>query len=299
VKPKLKRLHRLPKGFIAVCTVPAFILTIYIIIIPTIRALALSFTNASPLNSGKFVGLYNYQYMFGEDKFIQALLNTLKLMAVVPVITIFLSLVIASILSQTKLKEKALYRVVFFFPSIISMTVIAIVWGFVYTPRMGMLGGLLDMLGLGDLKMPWLGDASTALWCIAVTLVWQAVGYYMVMHVAAMDGISAEIYESATIDGASSIRKFTHITLPLVKDIIGITFVLSLSGTINLSYVLGMVMTSGGPNGSSTVLLHYIYNQGIVNGNFGYAMAVTVFTLAISIVLSFVSRALTTSKESR
>ena len=132
--------------------------------------------------------------------------------------------------------------------------------------------------------------------CIAITLVWQAAGYYMVMHIAAMDGISAEIYEAATIDGAGSVAKFFHITLPLIKNIIGITYVLSLSGTLSLSYILVRVMTGGGPNGASSVVLEYIYNMGMKNGSFGYAMALTVVTSIFTIGLSVISQVLTNKK---
>ena len=121
----------------------------------------------------------------------------------------------------------------------------------------------------------------------------------MVMHMASMDGISNEIYEAATIDGASSFRKFISITIPLMRDIIGITFVLAMSGTMNLSFVLSRVMTAGGPNGASTVLLQYMYQQGFVNGNFGYAMAITVFSLTISVILSLISRCLSSRGEEK
>ena len=200
---------------------------------------------------------------------------------------------LAAALAQTRLREKGLYRTIFFFTSIISMTVVGIVWSFVFHPTMGILNTLLKGLGLGALARPWLGDSASALWCVGAALVWQAAGYYMVMHLAAIDGISKEIYEAATIDGASGVRQFFSITIPNIRDIVGITYVLSLSGTINLSYVLSTVMTGGGPNGASTVLLQYMYNQGMGNANFGYAMAITVFTLAISIALSAASRALT------
>ena len=231
---------------------------------PTVQALYLSFTNATSLGlNNKFVALDNYIYMFHDKSFIQALKNTAKLMAVVPVITIFCSLVLA----------------------------------FVFHPNVGIINKILGAVGLESLQRSWLGDSKTALWCIAFTLLWQAAGYYMVMHIAAMDGISPEIYESATLDGASAWRKLISITMPLMKDIIGITFVLALSGTINLSFVLSQVMTGGGPNGASSVLLQYMYTQGFVNGNFGYAMAITVFTLAISVALSMLSRKLTDASE--
>lgn len=293
-----KKAQPLPVLFICISVLPAVILTLMFTIWPTAQALYLSFTNATSLGlNNKFVVLDNYIYMFHDKSFIQALKNTAKLMAVVPVITIFCSLVLAFVLNQCKLKEMVLYRTLFYFPNIVSLTVVGIIWSFVFHPNVGIVNKILGAVGLESLQRSWLGDSKTALWCIAFTLLWQAAGYYMVMHIAAMDGISPEIYESATLDGASAWRKLVSITMPLMKDIIGITFVLALSGTINLSFVLSQVMTGGGPNGASSVLLQYMYTQGFVNGNFGYAMAITVFTLAISVALSMLSRKLTDASE--
>ena len=293
-----KKAQPLPVLFICISVLPAVILTLMFTIWPTVQALYLSFTNATSLGlNNKFVGLDNYIYMFHDKSFIQALINTAKLMAVVPVITIFCSLVLAFVLNQCKLKEMVLYRTIFYFPNIVSLTVVGIIWSFVFHPNVGIVNKILGAVGLESLQRSWLGDSKTALWCIAFTLLWQAAGYYMVMHIAAMDGISPEIYESATLDGASAWRKLVSITMPLMKDIIGITFVLALSGTINLSFVLSQVMTGGGPNGASSVLLQYMYTQGFVNGNFGYAMAIMVFTLAISVALSMLSRKLTDASE--
>ena len=293
-----KKAQPLPVLFICISVLPAVILTLMFTIWPTVQALYLSFTNATSLGlNNKFVWLDNYIYMFHDKSFIQALINTAKLMAVVPVITIFCSLVLAFVLNQCKLKEMVLYRTIFYFPNIVSLTVVGIIWSFVFHPNVGIVNKILGAVGLESLQRSWLGDSKTALWCIAFTLLWQAAGYYMVMHIAAMDGISPEIYESATLDGVSAWRKLVSITMPLMKDIIGITFVLALSGTINLSFVLSQVMTGGGPNGASSVLLQYMYTQGFVNGNFGYAMAITVFTLAISVALSMLSRKLTDASE--
>lgn len=293
-----KKAQPLPVLFVCISVLPAVILTLMFTIWPTAQALYLSFTNATSLGlNNKFVELDNYIYMFHDKSFIQALINTAKLMAVVPVITIFCSLVLAFVLNQCKLKEMVLYRTLFYFPNIVSLTVVGIIWSFVFHPNVGIVNKILGAVGLESLQRSWLGDSKTALWCIAFTLLWQAAGYYMVMHIAAMDGISPEIYESATLDGASAWRKLVSITMPLMKDIIGITFVLALSGTINLSFVLSQVMTGGGPNGASSVLLQYMYTQGFVNGNFGYAMAITVFTLTISVALSMLSRKLTDASE--
>lgn len=295
---KAARRRRNPAGFICVCVLPALILTLFFTILPTIRACLLSFTNATALSlNPKFCALENYTYMFRDKSFLQALGNTFKLLAVVPVVTITLALILAFVIHQSKLPERGLYRTVLYFPNLVSMTVVGIIWSFVFHPTMGLLTSLMKKIGLGQFVLPWAGDSRTALWCIAVALVWQATGYYMIMHIAAMDGISPEIYEAATLDGASSTRKFISITIPLMKNIIGITFVLAMSGTLVLSFVLSQVMTGCGPNGASTVLLKYMYEQGFVNGNFGYAMAISVFSLAISIVLSLISRRLSGSEE--
>lgn len=286
--------------FIAGCIIPGFLLTIIFVLIPTIQTFLLSFTNSTGLSAtNTFVGLENYQYLVTDKNFILSLKNTFKLILVVPPITLFLGLIFAFILTQGKLKERGFYRTIFFFPSIISLTVIGVVWSFMFHPNLGVVNSLLTQIGLEEMARPWLGDSKTALWAVATTLIWQAVGYYMVMYIAAIDGISTEIYEAATIDGASKPKQFWLITLPLLKDIIGITLVLAMSGTMNLSFVIVSVMTGGGPAGSSSVLLQYMNQQAFTNGNFGYAMSISVITLIIAFVLSFISRKLTSQSEGR
>lgn len=289
-------MNRNPKLFIAICTLPALILTILLMLLPMVNAVYLSFTNSTALSVGfdsEFVFLENYKYMLQDKDFILALVNTLKLMAVIPAVTIFFSLVLAFILTQGRLREKKFYRTVFFFPSILSMTVVGIIWSFVFNPTKGILNHVLELMRMDAFKHAWLGESKTALWCIGAALIWQATGYYMVMHVASIDGISADVYEAAAIDGASSSQQFFQITIPLLKRSIGTTYVLSLSGTINLSFTLSNVMTGGGPNGASSVLLQYMYTQGMRNANFGYAMAIAMFTLALAIVLAVISQKLT------
>ena len=292
----LKRKSRMPVGFICVCVLPALLLTLFFTIIPAVRAFYLSLTDSTALSlNPKFVGLENYAYLFTDKSFLQALGNTFKL--VVPVITIAFALILAFMIHQSKLRERGLYRTVLYFPNLVSMTVVGIIWSFVFHPTMGILTSLMKKMGMSAYVLSWLGDSRSALWCVAVALIWQATGYYMIMHIAAMDGISAEIYEAATLDGATGFRKFISITVPLIKNIVGITFILAMSGTLVLSFTLSNVMTGGGPNGASTVLLGYMYNQSFVNGNFGYGMAIAVFSLAISIGLSVISRKLSAAEE--
>ena len=288
----------MPIGFILLCVVPVVILMVVFMIIPTVEALTLSFTNSTGMSDNfDFVGLKNYTYLFKDVTFVLALKNTIKLMIIVPIVSVLFALIVAFILTQSKLKEKGVYRIIYFMPSIISLTVIGVIFAFFLSPTMGPINNFLKAIGLGELALPWLGDERTALWCIAMTLIWQSAGYYMVMHIAGIDGISPDIMEAATIDGASQFRKMVSIIFPLLKDIVGITYVLALSVTLARSFILSKVMTGGGPSGSSTVLLQYMYQQAFVNSNFGYAMAIAVFSLIISVAISIISRRITNKEE--
>lgn len=209
---------KIPVFFIAFSVIPPVALMVLFMIMPTIEAFRLSFTNSTGMGgSYDFIGLKNYIYMFQDSLFILSLKNTIKLMAVIPLITVILALIFAFVLTQTKLKERGIYRVIYFMPSIISLTVIGIIFSFIFNPTMGSLNNMLTKVGLGQLALAWLGDSRTALWCIGVTLVWQSTGYYMVMHIAAIDGISPDIMEAATIDGAGQFQKLVKIILPLLK----------------------------------------------------------------------------------
>ena len=291
-----------PRLFIALCTLPALILTIVFMIVPMVNAIYLSFTSSTALSVGfnsKFVFLDNYRYMFQDKDFLQALFNTLKLMLVIPAVTIFLSLVFAFILTQGQLKEKSFYRTVFFFPSIVSMTVVGIVWSFVFNPTRGILNHMLDLFHFSTWKHAWLGEGKTALWCIGAALVWQAIGYYMVMHVASIDGISQEVYEAASIDGATGVQKFFRITIPLLRRSIGTTYILSLSGTINLSFTLSNVMTGGGPSHSTYTMVYDIYETGTVTWEIGLASTMAIVFAFFVMILTVIQTILTRDKEGK
>jgi len=241
----------------------------------------------------EFIGLANFVELFQDDIFLQSMKNTGFLMLVVPAITLFLSLVFASILSFGELREKHLYRTIFFFPSILSFVVIGILWAFIYHPNMGIINEVLNWMGLDQFALTWLGSKDTVLWAIALVMVWQAVGYYMVMYLAGMDGVPRELYEAASLDGANAVQQFFKITVPMLWEIIRITIIFSINGVLNISFVIVIVMTAGGPNNASQVALTYMYKQAFVNANFGYAMAIAVIVFSVSLVLSFISNKLT------
>jgi N-acetylglucosamine transport system permease protein len=255
----------------------------------------MSFTDAMSLTGrSQFIGFNNYVRMLTLDPhFKAALRNTLQYMAVVPAVVIFLALFFAFALTQTKLKERGVYRTLFFLPSVLSLVVVAVVFSAIFDPRpRGPLNSVLvDFFGLEPI--PWLGSSTFAIWAITIVMIWQATGYYMVLHIAAIDSISKEIFEAADIDGAKGAAKFFWITIPMLRDSIGITYILALSSTMGTSFILGRVMTAFGPGTSTLVLLGHMYNMAFGAAVFGYAMAIAVFSLLMALLLSYFSRKLT------
>jgi len=295
-KPKL---NVMPKGFIALCVLPGLSLVLLFLIYPLMSSLIMSFTNATSLSMGtwNFVGFDNYIRMFTSDAhFITALQNTLQLLAIVPAVVIFLALLFAFSLTQTKLRERGLYRALFFLPSVLSMVVVAVVFSALFDPRAtGPINNIIGYFGISPI--PWLGDPTFAIWAITIVMIWQATGYYMVLLIAAIDSVSRDVFEAADIDGASSKTKFFRITIPLLRDHIGITYILALSGTLGISFVLGRVMTNFGPGTSTLVLLGHMYNMAFGAATFGYAMAIAVFSMLMALAMAYVSRKLTYRSE--
>ena len=281
------------RRFIFICLAPAVILATIFIFIPTINVFRMSLYRMGGITNKKsFVGFSNFVKLMDDKNFLEAMQNSILIIVMVMICTIVLAVLFAALLSRGNFRGKNFFRIIFYIPNILSIVVIAGIFGAIYNPSTGLLNTFLDAIHLSGLKHQWMGDPSIVIYSVIFALVWQAIGYYMVMYVAAMDGISAEIYESAVIDGANAADKLFRITLPLIKNIIGITWVLSLSGTLGLSYILVKIMTGGGPNGASSVILQYIYKIGMEQGSYGYAMALTVFITVFSAVLSVISQLL-------
>lgn len=279
--------------FLAACILPSLILFAIFILYPTIRVFISSLYEDSGLgNASRFIWFDNFKAMFQDEVFYIALKNTGFLMIVSGIPTILFALFYAGILTSGKIKESNFYRIVFFFPSILSFVVIAILWSFIYHPTMGVINPILEVLGKGDLDLTVLGNKNSVMWGIAVTMIWQAAGYYMVMYIAGIDGISKELYEAAEIDGATGIQSFWSITIPLLWDIIKTTIIFAINGVITNSFTIVRVMTDGGPDRDSEVLLTFMYKHAM-NASFGYAMAIAVFVFTVSIILSIISNKVT------
>lgn len=285
-------------GFLLFCIVPSTVLYFMFMIFPSIDVFKNSAYSWSGLSQNKtFIGMKNFVTLFNDENFWIAFKNTIFLMVVVTIATMALSLFLAYRLTQSKLKEKNVYRVLFFFPNVLSIVVIGTLFKNIYAPTTGIVNSFLKAVGLDSWCHAWLGEPETVLWAVAVAMVWQAFGYYMVMYLAGMDSISPELYEVADIEGATERQKFFKITLPLMWEIVRITLVFFITSTMNMSFLFVSVMTNGGPNGRSEVLLSYMYKQAFTQANFGYAMAAVVIVFLFSFLLAGVMNLLTRQKD--
>ncbi|MEK3731946.1 MULTISPECIES: carbohydrate ABC transporter permease [Paenibacillus] len=286
--------HRERNLFITACTLPALILFAVFALYPFGKAFVMAFYDWSGLSEhARYIGLNNFKTLWQDDIVWKALVNNLFLLLVVPVLTMGASMLFAALLTQRKIKGKKLYRTVFFFPNVLSIVVISVLWSFVYHPTFGILNSFLELIGLESWTRAWLGDSSTVLWAIAFPMIWQSIGYYMIIYIAAIEGVPTDMYEAASIDGASAFRQFRSLTFPLIWNVVRVTIVFFLIGVFNGSFAFIKVMTNAGPNHGSEVLMTYMYSQAFNNGNFGYAMAIGVFMLLITVGLALISEKLT------
>lgn len=279
--------RRAKRRFIIGCLTPAIILVTIFMIIPTINVFYMSLFKWGGLsNNKKLVWFDNFKILFEDDNFLRTMQNTILLVVVVTIITLFFAIIFASILSREKIKGQNFFRIVFYIPNILSVVVIAAIFGAIYNPTTGLLNSLFDMLSLPGLKQMWMGNSNIALYSLAAALVWQAIGYYMVMYMASMSSIPENLYEAASLEGAGRMKQFFLVTLPLVWDNIRTTLTFFIISTINLSFLFVKIMTGGGPNGATEVFLSYMYNQAYTNSSYGYGMAIGVIVFIFSFILS-------------
>lgn len=275
------------KTFITLSLVPATILFFIFIIIPTMNVFWMSlFKWGGLVNNKKFVGLDNFIMSFKDSNFLKSFQNTIFLLVIVTIITMALAIISAAILVKEDTKFKNFFRIIFYFPNILSVVVISAIFSAILDPNQGIVNSTLNFFNLNSLTRMWLGDQKVVIWCIAFAMIWQAIGYYMVMYMSSISGISISLYESASLDGATGIQQFFKITLPLVWNTIRTTLTFFVISTINLSFLFVKVMTSGGPDGSSEVFLSYMYKQAYSNSSYGYGMTIGVVVFIFSFILS-------------
>lgn len=269
--------------FILVCLLPALILFFTFMIYPTIEVFRMSlFRWGGFSNNKEFVGLDNFKILWMDENFFRTMQNTILLIVVVTIFTVVLAVVFAAILSTEKIRGNNLFRIIFYIPNILSIVVIAGILSAVYDPKAGLLNAILPEAW----NRLWLGDQSIVIYSLAFALIWQAIGYYMVMYMAGMANIPASLYEAADLDGAGKIGKFFNFTLPLIWNSIRTTLTFFIISTINLSFLLVQILTDGGPDGSTEVFLSYMFKQAYTNSSYGYGMAIGVVVFIFSFGLS-------------
>lgn len=272
-------------GFLLVCIAPAVILFVIFMIVPTMNVFRMSLYEKGAYSPDEtFVGLKNFQVLFNDSNFIRAMQNTILLIVVVTIITFAFALVFAGILTREKIKGQNFFRVVFYIPNILSIVVIAGIFSAIYKPENGMLNSIIGLFR--DMKEPilWKGE-SLVMVSLIIAMVWQAIGYYMVMYMASMASVPESLYESANLDGAGRVTQFFQITIPLIWTNIRTTLTFFIISTINMAFLFVKAMTSGGPNGASEVALSYMYGQKDA-GLYGYSMAIGVVIFLFSFALS-------------
>ena len=280
--------------FIFFSLAPAMILYILFRIIPTFQVFRMSLFKTSALSKKeKFVGFDNFISLFQDKAFIKSFQNPILVIVVVTIVTLVLAVFFAAILTTEKIRGSNFFRIIFYIPNILSIVVVSGIFSAIYDPGRGLIDSMLHIAGLKGPKAGWLGDQNIVIYSIAMALIWQAVGYYMVMYMAGMANIPDSLYEAAELDGAGKINKFFTITLPLVWLNIRATLSFFIISTINLSFLLVVPLTDGGPDGATEVFLSYMYKQAYTNQSYGYGMAIGVMVFVFSFALSGLISAVT------
>lgn len=174
-----------------------------------------------------------------------------------------------------------------------SIVVIGGIFGAIYDPSNGLLNTFLEAIHLDGLTHKWMGEPDIVIYSVIFALVWQAIGYYMVMYMSGMSAIPEDLYEAASLDGSSEIHTFFSVTLPLIWTNIRTTLTFYIISTINLSFLFVQIMTDGGPNGKTEVFLNYMYKQAYGNGAYGYGMAIGVVVFLFSFILAAIVNKIT------
>lgn len=271
-------------AFLLLCVAPAVILFTIFMVVPTFNVFRLSLFQRSTFNPQEtFIGLKNFQMLMNDATFIRSMQNMLLLIVMVTIFTMGTALLFAGILTREKLKGQNFFRIVFYIPNILSVVVISGIFSAIYDVDKGLLNSLLALFGSEGVL--WKGEQHVIL-SLVIAMVWQAIGYYMVMYMASMAAVPGDLYESAGLDGADRITQFFQITIPLIWTNIRTTLTFFIISTINMAFLFVSAMTGGGPNNASNVALLYMYNQKNLGGGYGYAMAIGVVIFLVSFGLS-------------
>nr|WP_316245326.1 sugar ABC transporter permease [Gracilibacillus timonensis] len=272
-----------PKTAPYIFVAPAVLLFLAFMVYPIISSFILSFQTRTG-GAYTFSGLDNYIRLFNDPLFYKAMGNTFIILLVQVPIMLFLAVVLAVFLNSALLSMRGFYRVAFFTPAVTSLVAASIIFVLLLNTDYGLINYLLTSMGME--RIGWLTDATWAKISLIIVTTWRWTGYNMVIILAGLQGIPHSLYESASIDGASNIRKFFTITLPQLKPVLLFTFILSTIGTFQL-FDEPYNLTNGGPNNATLTITYYLYNQGFEYFDFGYASAIAYIIVLFIAILSW------------
>lgn len=265
---------------------PAALLICAMNFYPMIQAFVLSFKSGIG-NNMTWSGLSNYQRLLEDKVFLTSLVNNFVYLIIQVPIMLILALILASLLNMKDLKGKAFFRTAIFLPCCTSLVSYAIIFKTLFAYD-GYVNTILLQLGLIESRVNWLGQTSTAKIIIIIALIWRWTGYNMVFYLAGLQNIDESLYEAAKIDGASPLKTFFKITVPMLKPTILLTTIMSTNGTLQL-FDESVNLTGGGPANSTLTMSHYIYKVSFeYNSQFGYAAAISYVIFILVAILAFI-----------
>ena len=276
-----------PALFIA----PAGIALIGLMAVPVVDAVILSFQNWNGMKLPTWAGFDNYIKLTQDATFFRALWHTVYFTVCTAILQTIIPLLIANLLNSG-IRGSGIFRTLYFMPVIISLAISGLLWAMLFEPNFGPVNSTLRALGLGGFTQLWLASRDTVMPSVIIVSVWQSLGFYLVIFFAALQAVPKDLYEAATIDGANAWDRFIHVTVPTIRPVIVIVIVLN---TINGIKVFDQiwVMTAGGPDYSSATLGTYLYSiafgaMGASNSRLGYAAAIAIVILLLSLVVSMI-----------
>jgi len=263
--------HLVAYSFIA----PNFIGFAVFTLVPMLFSFVLSLMewDGGTVNPMKFTGIQNYLRLFADSKFQNAYWNTLVYALGYVPLTLVLSLLLAIVLNA-KIRGRNFFRTLSFFPYVASIVAVASVWNMLFNPSMGPVNMFLSALGIENLPR-WSADKNWAMITVILFSVWRSIGYYMIIFLAGLQGINADLYEAASLDGAGKWKQFLNVTLPQLKPTTFFVVVMLTIGSFKV-YDQIFLITQGGPGDRTMVLVYYIYNQAFKYSDYGYASTVSI-----------------------
>ncbi|OME85145.1 ABC transporter permease [Paenibacillus sp. FSL A5-0031] len=277
------------KLFIITFLVPTFLFFCLFALFPISKGIYISLFDWSGSSEHMtYIGLDNFKALIQDPIVWRAIGNDYFLVIGKVIGIILLATFFAVAVTRLRVRGQQFFRLVFFLPNLISIVVIGVLWRFVYNPSIGFLNSFLGIFTNVHNNRPWLGEEGTALWSILWPSIWAGVGFYFLLLVASILSIPASLYEAAEMDGASPNRQFWRITLPLIWEQVKVSILHIVMTTLNGSFVMVLLMTEGGPDNSTQVLGSYLYQMGFRQFHMGYAAALGVLILILSLATTLV-----------